>query len=209
MSCSASTAPMGGVGVMAVLPGGVSLERVLFFVPQEQVVAVEFRRADDGNGVIHEVGIIDHPFEGLHAAHGDSHDCVEMLEAQCFCGETVLGADHVARSEGRETTGRGWVVEFEGEEETPSPRASMTTRKYFAGSTSCQRRRLVRRWLALLPLNQVGNEDGIGAIGVELAPGAVAKAASGDLLATSELADAEIGELLLPVRDGLLGAACD
>jgi hypothetical protein len=52
--------------------------------------------------------------------------------------------------------GPGWVAEFEGDDETPSPKASMTTTKYSAGSTSLSAPVAIAPAPALLPLNQVG-----------------------------------------------------
>ena len=56
---------------------------------------------------------------------------------------------------------RARVVEFEGEEETPSPKASMTTRKYFAGSTNLSAPAARAPMVALLPLNQVGKKTAL------------------------------------------------
>ena len=97
-------------------------------------------------------------------------------------------------------------MEFDGDEETPSPNASTAMTKYFAGSTSSFAATKPARLCA--GAGEIGREDhGIRAIGVELTPGAVAQLAAGDLLPVFQLAGAQIGELLLTVWRGLLRPA--
>ena len=77
-----------------------------------------------------------------------------MGEVQGFGGQTVLGVDHILRGEGGKVEpvlGGG----VEGDEETPSPSASTTMRKYLAGSTSLSAPTEAAMSL-LLPENQVG-----------------------------------------------------
>ena len=97
--------------IAAILPGGIGFERAFLVVPEQKVVAGKPWGADDGNGYVHEIGIIDHPLEGLHSAHGDAHDGMKMRELQGFNGQAVLGFDHILRGDGRELTpvlgGRG------------------------------------------------------------------------------------------------------
>ena len=55
---------------------------------------------------------------------------------------------------------RGWLLLFEGDEDTPSPSASTAMTKHFAGSTSFSVPTLPAIW-ALVPVNQDGKSTAL------------------------------------------------
>jgi len=92
----------GSPGVVAELPGGALADGVFLGVPEEEIPGGEAGRADDGHCEVHEVRMVDDPLEGLHAAHGDADDGMEVGDVEGFRQEAVLGLNHVGDGEGGE-----------------------------------------------------------------------------------------------------------
>ena len=89
--------PLGRVlVVIAVVPAGILADRFGGDAALNPVAAADLDRlAGDRNEAVHQVGIHVSPHPGVHPAHGRAHDEAQVLDAETFGHELVLGRDDV------------------------------------------------------------------------------------------------------------------
>src|SRR6185437_11214325 len=54
------------------------------------------------NRLVHETGVRNHPLKSLHATHGRSRDCFQVVNMQHLSEQLVFAAHHVSHCELRE-----------------------------------------------------------------------------------------------------------
>src|ERR1700750_2304500 len=82
--------------VVSAVPAWAVFNSLNIYAPHRDVVELDLRRADHRYDLVHKMGIRNHPLESLHAAHRDTHDGFDVIDAENFGKEFVLGVDHVA-----------------------------------------------------------------------------------------------------------------
>lgn len=152
-------------------------------------------RADDRDGAGEEGREANHPLKGLHAPHGDTDDGMEVVELEVLGEEAVLGLHHIGDGDvGEGAVEVGWgATDAVGQGVDEDDKEAGIVDEFIGSDEGFEAFGVAGE--------PSGEEDGVGAGGVELTEGAKAEPAFGDAFAGGKLEVAEEEELLRCSRE--------
>src|SRR3974390_3327696 len=159
------------------------------------MVSSKTRRAYNGDGLVHEVGIGNHPLKRLHTTHGNAYHGFDVVDSEFACQKLILRVHHVVHGDPGKPHSRLQAAIGGGRRHSVGQ--SIDKDDEILRAVGESPRTNVALQLLSSPRRPGGDEHRVWFVGIKLTEGAVADAAVAKNFSADELEIAEGSELLL------------